>query len=101
VVDRSLKDGARRRALTGQRAATALIPCGTFKGARMALAPDKSRRYLRWAVENDKRAGSTVDPELKRMFRRIAAQYRDLALQIENPEQWRAKLIASDKAKQK
>jgi hypothetical protein len=35
------------------------------------------------------------------MFRRIAAQYRDLALQIENPEQWRAKLIASDKAKQK
>jgi hypothetical protein len=33
------------------------------------------------------------------MFRRIAAQYRALALQIENPEQWRA--IASDKAKQK
>jgi hypothetical protein len=67
----------------------------------MALDPDKSRRYLRWAVENDKRAGSTVDPELKTMFRRIAAQYRDLASQIENPEQWRAKLIASDKAKQK
>jgi hypothetical protein len=44
----------------------------------MALDPDKSRRYLRWAVENDKRAGSTVHPELKRMFRRIAAQYRDL-----------------------
>jgi hypothetical protein len=53
----------------------------------MALDPDKSRRYLRWAVENDKRAGSTVGPELKGMFRRIAAQYRDLALQIENPEQ--------------
>jgi hypothetical protein len=54
------------------------------------------------AVENDKRANSTVDPELKRMFRQIAAQYRDLALQIENPGQWRTKLIASDnKAKQK
>jgi hypothetical protein len=47
----------------------------------MTLDLDKSRRYLRWAVENDKRAGSTVDPELKRMFRRIAAQYRELALQ--------------------
>jgi hypothetical protein len=101
MVDRGLEGGPRRRVLTGHRVATALVPCGIFifTGAGMALNPDKSRRHLRWTVENDKGAGSTVDPELKGMFRRIAAQYRDLALQIENLEQWRAKLIASDQAK--
>jgi hypothetical protein len=50
---------------------------------------------------HDKRARSTDNTELKTVFRQIAAQYRDLALQIDDPEQWRAKLIASDKAKQK
>jgi hypothetical protein len=35
------------------------------------------------------------------LFLRIAAQYRDLALQIDDdPVQWRAKLIESRRAKQ-
>jgi hypothetical protein len=39
--------------------------------------------------------------ELKALFLRIAAQYRDLALQIDDdPVQWRAKLIESRRAKQ-
>jgi hypothetical protein len=52
---------------------------------------DKSRRYLRWAAANEGRAASTNDEELKTLFLRIAAQYRDLAEQIDDPEQWRVK----------
>jgi hypothetical protein len=41
------------------------------------------------------------NPELKLKFLQIAALYRDLALQIDDPEKWRAKLIESREAKQK
>jgi hypothetical protein len=57
----------------------------------MAGETDKSRRYLRWGVANEERAASASDEELKTLFLRIAAQYRDLAEQIDDPEQWRAK----------
>ena len=40
---------------------------------------DKSRRYLRLSVENDKRATSTNNPELKLNFLQIAVLYRNLA----------------------
>jgi hypothetical protein len=45
----------------------------------MAGDADKARRYLRWAAANEGRAASTYDEELKALFLRIAAQYRDLA----------------------
>ena len=61
---------------------------------------DKSRRYLRWAAANEGRAASAYNEELKTLFLRIAAQYRDLAEQIDDPVQWRAKLIESRRAKQ-
>ena len=53
---------------------------------------DKSRHYLRLAVENYKRAGAAESPKLKAKFSEIAAQYRDLALQIDDPVQWRVSL---------
>jgi hypothetical protein len=62
---------------------------------------DKSRRYLRLVVENENRAAGANNPELKLKFLQIAALYRDLALQIDDPEKWRAKLIESREAKQK
>jgi hypothetical protein len=46
------------------------------------------------------RAASTHHEGLKTLFLQIAAQYRDLALQIEDPEKWRAQLIESRGAKQ-
>jgi hypothetical protein len=52
---------------------------------------DKSRRYLRWAAANERRAAHAYHEELKTLFLRIAAQYRDLAEQIDDPEQWQAK----------
>ncbi len=52
---------------------------------------DKSRRYLRWAAANEERAARAYDPELKTLFLQIAAQYRDLAEQIDDPQQWRSK----------
>lgn len=60
----------------------------------------KSRRYLRLAVENEQRAARTENAKLKATFLKIAAQYRDLALQIDDPEQWRARLVESGGAKQ-
>jgi hypothetical protein len=54
----------------------------------MARETDKSRRYLRWAAANEQRAASAYNEELKTLFLRIAAQYRDLAEQIDDPEQW-------------
>jgi hypothetical protein len=62
---------------------------------------DKSRGYLRLAVENYKRSSSTVDPGLKRKLLEIAAGYRELALQIDDPAQWRVNLMGSREAKQK
>jgi len=57
----------------------------------MARETDKSRRYLRWAAANEERAARAYNEEVKTLFLRIAAQYRDLAEQIDDPEQWRAK----------
>ena len=57
---------------------------------------DKSRRYLRLAAENDLRAAGTDNVKLKALF---LQQYRDLALQIDDPEQWRAKMIAANRTK--
>jgi hypothetical protein len=45
---------------------------------------DKSRRYLRWAAANERRAACAHDEELKTMFLRVAAQYHKLA-QINDP----------------
>jgi hypothetical protein len=61
----------------------------------MPGSKDKSRHYLRLAVENYKRAGAAESPELKAKFCEIAAKYRDLALQLDDPAQWRGGLLAS------
>src|SRR5258708_1996559 len=50
---------------------------------------DKSKRYLRWAAANEGRAASTYNEEFKTLFLQIAAQYRDLAEQIDDPERSR------------
>lgn len=71
-----------------------------YKLGTMAGGTDKSRRYLHWAAVNERRAASAYDEELKALLLGIAAQYRDLALQIDDPLQWRAKLIESRRAKQ-
>jgi hypothetical protein len=52
---------------------------------------DKARRYLRWAALNDRRAAEAYNGDLKTLFLQIAAQYRNLAEQIADPEQWQAK----------
>jgi hypothetical protein len=57
----------------------------------MAGKKDKARRYLRWAALNDRRAAEAYNGDLKTLFLQIAAQYRDLAEQIADPEQWQAK----------
>jgi hypothetical protein len=50
---------------------------------------DKSKRYLRWAAANEGRAASTYNEEFKTLFLQLAAQYRDLAEQIDDPERSR------------
>jgi hypothetical protein len=62
---------------------------------------DKSKHYLRLAVENYKRAGAAQSPELKAKFTGIAAHYRDLALQLDDPAQWHANILQSATAKPK
>ena len=57
---------------------------------------DKSRQYLRLAVENYKRAGAAESPKLKAKFSEIAAQYRDLALKMDDPVEGRASLRDSE-----
>jgi hypothetical protein len=61
----------------------------------MAGYTDKSRRYLRWAAANERRAASAHGREFKTMLLWVAAQYRDLAEQTDNPERWRAKRAAA------
>jgi hypothetical protein len=53
-------------------------------------ATDKSRDFLRFAAASERRAASHHDKGLKKLFLRIASEYRDLALQIKDPERWRA-----------
>ncbi|MDQ1454317.1 MAG: hypothetical protein QOK38_4183 [Acidobacteriaceae bacterium] len=62
---------------------------------------DRSRRYLRLAAEHEKRSADAQSLELKAKFLEVAAQYRELALQLDDPEKWRANLIESSEAKQK
>jgi hypothetical protein len=57
-------------------------------------------RQLRWS-NGSKRAGATKDPELKAKFTEIAAGYRDMALQIDDPKRWQAKVFATATTKQK
>ena len=57
----------------------------------MAGKKDKARRYLRWAALNERRAAEDYNGDLKTLFLEIDAQYRDLAEQIADPEQWQAK----------
>jgi hypothetical protein len=57
---------------------------------------DKSRRYLRLSVLNYQRAGDCNNPELKAKFFEIAGQYADLALQIDDPAAWHAKMISAN-----
>jgi hypothetical protein len=42
-------------------------------------------------LASERRATSHHDEGLKKLFVRNAAEYRDLALQIEDPKRWRAK----------
>lgn len=56
---------------------------------------EKSKRYLRLAVENYKHADKAESPELKQKFMQIAAEYRDLALEIDDPAQWHASLSSA------
>jgi hypothetical protein len=71
------------------------FPVGSLQAGAMAWDTDKSRRYLRLAAENDKRAAATENARLKALFSKMAVQYRDLADQMDDPE------IASVQAKQK
>ena len=56
---------------------------------------DKSREYLQLAANNERRASETTNPELKRIFLDLVSGYRELAEHIDDPAQWRAKLMAS------
>ena len=57
----------------------------------MAAKKDKARRYLHWAALNERRAAEAYNGDLKTLFLKIAAQYRDLAQQTAYPKQWQAK----------
>jgi hypothetical protein len=82
-----------RRTTTDQIVAISAkpFPVRSLQAGALAGETDKSRRYLRWAAANEERAANAYDEELKTLLLRIAAQYRDLAEQIDDPEQWRAK----------
>ena len=67
------------------------VPSGLLNLAAMPGYTDKSRRYLRWAAANERRAASAHGQDFKVLLRRIAAQYRELAEQSDDPEAWRAK----------
>ena len=59
----------------------------------MEGSTEKSRKYLRLAAANEKRASETGNTELKRIFLELASGYRELAEIIDDPERWRAKLM--------
>ena len=54
-----------------------------LQAGAMAEETNKSKRYLRWAAANEQRAASVYNEELKTLFLGIAAQYRDLAEQLD------------------
>ncbi len=49
------------------------------------------------AAESERRAASARDEDLKKVFVQIAEEYRNLALQIEDPVKWRS--MQKDRAK--
>ena len=49
----------------------------------MQSPTSKAEEYLRRAIENENRANNTIDPKLKASFRKVAQQYRQLAVQAE------------------
>jgi hypothetical protein len=59
----------------------------------------KSSEYLELATQNESRAREVKNAEVKKIFLELASAYRDFAEYIDDPEQWRAKLIASANAK--
>jgi hypothetical protein len=61
---------------------------------------DKSRRYLRLADQHTHRAEAALSATSKSMFLQLAKQYRELAEQIDDPAQWRARPLPLDKSKQ-
>ena len=60
---------------------------------------DKSRRYLRLADEQTHRAEAALGAKSKSMYLQLAKQYRDLAEQIDDPAQWRARPTPADKSR--
>jgi hypothetical protein len=66
----------------------------------MRGSTEKSSEYLQLAAENDKHASETKNTELKRIFLELGSGYRELAELIDDPEQWRAKLMASGTARE-
>ena len=60
----------------------------------MPGSTEKSKRYLWLAIENERRAATTSHRALKSLFLGLASEYRELAQQIDDPVQWRAKRAA-------
>jgi hypothetical protein len=50
---------------------------------------ERARKYLSLAAASERRAASARDDDLKKVFLQIAEEYRNLALQIEDPVKWR------------
>jgi hypothetical protein len=46
---------------------------------------ERARKYLSLAAASERRAASARDDDLKKVFLQIAEEYRNLALQIEDP----------------
>src|SRR6267378_7660237 len=61
-----------------------VISITSLEALAMTGDADKSRKYLRWAAANERRAACAHDEELKTMFLRVAAQYHKLA-QMNDP----------------
>jgi hypothetical protein len=59
---------------------------------KMPGQTEQSKRFLRLAAESEKLAADPEHSELKTRLLEIADQYRDLALQIDDPKTW-AKLL--------
>ncbi len=58
---------------------------------------ERARKYLSLAAESERRAASARDEDLRKVFVQIAEEYRNLALQIEDPVKWRS--MQKDRAK--
>jgi hypothetical protein len=60
---------------------------------------DKSRKYLRLADEQAYRAEAALNPRSKSVYLQLAKQYRERAEQLDDPAQWRARLMPFEKSK--